>query len=114
MQEIPVYPSMLSDLLKELQGLLNERGDMPVAVRGPYRYRTAKVTAAVDPVYWDGGCLYPTQNTRYHVSSWVRSKTNRLYPFYCFLNTDEPEPSDPDEPDNCDTIDGQLAPPLPD
>jgi len=101
------YPSMLSVLIKDLQVILDEQGDMPVFTKG-FNHLAAKVDVNTIPPYYDGGCLLPAVDTEYHVQHWLRSKTHRdLYPLLCEISTDEPESYfRGDSEEQRDTVDG--------
>lgn len=106
-----IYPVMLSGLIAELQQMLAQHGDMPVAARGLNNWRSAKVTVNRDPCYWDGGFLYPAVDTKYHCTTWIRSKTRRDHPHYILIDSDQPEIYLSDEPvEGRDTIDGEPVP----
>lgn len=104
------YPSMLSALIKDLQTILDEQGDMPVACHSPRGLMCAKIEVNTEPYYWDGGILLPTIDTSYHCKAWVRSRTSKAYPVYAFIDTDAPAPpTRATPPREGDTIDGVLV-----
>jgi len=100
------YPSMLSDLIRQLQAILDRDGDMPVAAPGS-EYRTAAVYAYVEPSYYDGGYIMPAERTGEHCRAWTHSTVAKSHPRYVRLRTGEPEPwYEGDPAGDWDTIDG--------
>jgi len=100
------YPSMLSDVIRQLQAILARDGDMPVAVSGS-EYRVAAVYAYVEPYYYDGGYIMPAEQTGEHPRTWTHSTIAKPHAVYVRIRTGEPEPWDEGDPEgDWDTIDG--------
>ena len=103
---------MLSDFIEELIEILEEHGDMPVATSGNAdSVMSTKVFTEVNGHYYDGGCLYPTQNRDCHCSDWKSSKYNQAEfgDKYLVITSDSP-----DLTEGGDTVNGHILPELED
>ena len=110
-----IYPTMLSEFIRELQAEYDQHGDMPVMARGIDNWRTSRVVVVREPYYWDGGGLHPAQPGPYACGQWVRSKHRREHPHHLLIDAGNPEVAFSDSPlDTRDTIDGTPVEALPD
>ena len=70
---------MLSELIKELQEIYEDTGDMPVVSATNFEgIAISAVRVDMSPYYYDGGCLYPAEEVEEdeHCTKWKLSKNN--------------------------------------
>lgn len=68
-----MFPTLASELIKQLQVLIDKHGDLPVAAQGG-DYYTSRVSCKLEPYYYDGGYLIPCDPPGYACNHWAESR----------------------------------------
>lgn len=91
-------PTMLLDLIGELNKVLETQGNVPVAING-YSF----VYVSPEPFYYDGGAMLPMGESPNGGINWLKSRNlGKTYPTICHLNAVEP--------DGNDVVNGEILP----
>lgn len=98
---------MISDVIRELQEILDSSGDMPCGAKDQDGVYCTKIDVCSEPKYWDGGCKHPAVDTDNHVKHWVRSRKQDMYPVHCLIESDGPSRQLEFDEHEDDTIDGE-------
>jgi hypothetical protein len=85
-----IKPTMLSNLIEQLQDLRDRRGDMPVAALSDDFGYIAYLEVNSEPYNYDGGVVYPIE-----ADKWERTRTHGdKYPEYAIIQAFPPKPGD--------------------
>lgn len=102
-----MYPTLVSDVIRELQEVLEKYGDIPCGASSTDNYLCTKIEVQVEPKYYDGGCLHPLDDTDYHVKHWQHSRKQSTYLNHCLIEADGPLIHIEGDKYPDDTIDGE-------
>lgn len=91
------YSMTVSKAISELQKILEEKGDIPIAALSYDSGYSSKVHLVVDAEYFDGGYYAPLIDTVHHCNNWISKRSANKF-FVRILV---------DEPDDNDSIDGK-------